>query len=201
MRPARGPADRPEIMAEFVLKVHDVDEAGKDFAFPVTRAWLARALADTEVSANDAAEDGRFEFRAQKQGADVMIHGHVHASLVADCARCLAEAPIDVDVEVGSLFTARSADLRPEPDEADLTPEDLEREFYTGDQIVLDDIVRENLLLEVPIKPLCDEECAGIPVPAEVAGPRDLRASGEGGVDPRFAPLLKLVGDETPTEE
>lgn len=188
-------------MAEFVLKVQDVDEAGKDFDFPVTRAWLARVLAGTDIGANEGAEDGRLTFRAQKQGADVIVHGHVRASLIAQCARCLADAPIDVDVDMASLFTARGGDLRPEPDEVELTPEDLEREFYSGDQIVLDDVVRENLLLEVPIKPLCDEACAGIPVPAEVAGPADLRASGEGGVDPRFAPLLKLVDRHESTEE
>lgn len=187
-------------MAEFVLKIQDIDEAGKDFDFPVTRAWLARVLADTDVKPNEDAAEGRLALRAHKQGADVVVQGRVSADLVTECARCLNDATIAVDVDVVSLFVARGAELRPEADELELTPEDLEREFYSGDQIVLDDVVRENLLLEVPIKPLCDEECQGIPVPAAVAGPADLRASSEGSVDPRFAPLLKLVG-KLPTEE
>ena len=188
-------------MAEFVLRVQDLDEAGKDYSFSVTRDWLARVLADTDVAAAEEADDGSLEFHAQKQGEDVVVHGRLKAHLVAECARCLSDAAIDVDMDFGGLFTARGANLRPEPDEVDLTPEDLEREFYSGDEIVLDDVVRENLLLEVPIKPLCDEACEGIEVPADVAGPDDLRASAEGGVDPRFAPLLKLVGQMKPTEE
>ena len=188
-------------MAEFVLKTQDLDEAGKDFTFPVTRAWLARVLSETDVQPNEDAPEGQLSFRAHKQGADVVVQGRVTADLVTECARCLDDATIAIDAELVSLFVARGAELRPEPDEVELTPEDLEREFYSGDEIVLDDVVRENLLLEVPIKPLCDEECTGIPVPAAVAGPADLRASAQGSVDPRFAPLLKLVGKLDPTEE
>jgi uncharacterized protein len=152
------------------------------------------------VRANGDAAEGRLVLHAHKQGTDIVLHGHVSAGLVVECSRCLGEAPIDVSVDVASLLTARSADLRPEPDELELTPEDLEREFYSGDHIVLDAVVRENLLLEVPIKPLCAEECPGIPVPADVAGPADLRTS-EGGVDPRFAPLMEMVGKLKSTEE
>lgn len=187
-------------MAEFVLNVQDIDEAGKEYDFPVTPAWLARALEDTDVDPSEDAGEGRLVMHAHRQGSDIVLHGHVTAGLVVECARCLGEAPVDVSVDVASLLTARSTELRPEPDEVDLTPEDLERDFYSGDEIVLDDVVRENLLLEVPIKPLCAEDCPGIPVPADVAGPSDIRAT-EDGVDPRLAPLKELVGKLAPTEE
>lgn len=188
-------------MAEFVLDVHDLGDAGKSYDFPVRRAWLVQVLAGTGVSAHPSAPEGHLAFRAHKQGADVLIHGHVTSTLVTECARCLEDAVIEVDADVTRLLTARGADFRPEPDEVELTPEDLDREFYDGERIVLDDAVRENLLLEVPIKPLCREDCAGIPVPASVAGPSDLRAAAGSGVDPRLAPLLSLVGKVRPTEE
>ena len=62
--------------------------------------------------------------------------------------------------------------------------------------------VREHLLLEVPMQLLCDDTCTGIEVPSEVSGPADLHAksNGENGVDPRLAPLMKLV-DKVSTEE
>lgn len=186
-------------MPEFVLNVHDLDEAGKSYDFPLRTAWLASALEGTDVRADASAPEGRFELTARKQGADVIVQGHLAASLVTACSRCLEDARIGVSTSVASLLTARGAGLRPEPDEVELTPEELDREFFTGDTIVLDAMVREHLLLEVPIQPLCSESCPGIPVPAAVAGPRDLRAGTE-GVDPRFAPLLKLVGKK-PAEE
>lgn len=188
-------------MPEFVFNVHDLDEAGKDFVFPVRPAWLASVLEDTEVRVDETAAEGRFTFHAQKQGADVVLHGHLTSTLVTDCGRCLEDARIPVSTAVGSLLTARAADLRPTADEVELSPEDLDREFFSGDEVVLDDIVREHLLLEVPIQPLCAEDCPGIAVPARVAGPSDLRGEGQGGIDPRLAPLLKLVGKKEPTEE
>lgn len=184
-------------MPELVLNVHDLDEGGKSYDFPLGRAWLDRALSGTAVSAD---ADGRFDLVARKQGADVVVLGHLVASLTTECGRCLEPAHIAVDAQVTSLLTARGPELRPDPDEVDLTPEELDREFFTGDTIVLDAVVREHLLLEVPIQPLCSDACTGIPVPADVAGPADLRTSATGGVDPRFAPLLKLVG-KTPAEE
>lgn len=188
-------------MSEFVLNVQDIDEAGKHYDFPLRPEWLADALRGTDVRVHEAAPVGRFAVRIHKQGADLVLQGRLTAGLAVECARCLGDARIDVATDVASLLTARAADLRPQPDELELTPEDLEREFYSGDQVVLDAFVRENLLLEVPIKPLCTEECPGIPVPDAVSGPAELRTSEEGSVDPRLAPLMEMVGKLKSTEE
>lgn len=187
-------------MPELVLNVHDLEEGAKSYDFPLRGEWLASALADTDVVADERAPEGRFELTAYKQGADVIVRGRLVASLATECSRCLEVARIGVDADVTSLLTARRPELRAVPGELELTPEDLDREFFTGDTIVLDEVVREHLLLEVPIQPLCSDACPGIPVPAEVAGPADLRDTGAASVDPRFAPLLKLVG-KTPAEE
>ncbi len=192
-------------MAEFVLDVHEISEAGKAYDFAVPRAWLASVLEGTGVLVAPGADEGRLTLRAHRQGEDVVIQGRVTSTLVAECARCLEEAIVAVDADISTLLTARGPKLRPTADLVELTPEDLEREFFTGDKIVLDDNVREHLLLEVPIKPLCREECEGIAVPASISGPADLnRVQGASaptdGVDPRLAPLLSLVG-KVPTEE
>ena len=208
-------------MAELVLNVQEIDETGKDYDFPVTHAWLATVLVDTDVAPREGEPEGHLSLHAHRQGMDVVLVGRLRASLTTPCARCLEAAAIDVDAELGALITARAPEpkppkpgvskptgpkrhekLRPVADELELTPEDLLRDFYSGDTIVLDDVVREHLLLEVPIQPLCSEDCPGIPVPATVAGPADLsRDPSAPGVDPRLAPLMNLVGKLKPTEE
>ncbi|MCB9597484.1 MAG: DUF177 domain-containing protein [Sandaracinaceae bacterium] len=164
------------------------------------REWLASVLEGTGVGAHADAPEGHLTVKAQTQGVDVLVYGRVSSTLVTECSRCLEDAVIPVDTEIACLLTARGADLRPVPDELELTPEDLDRDFFTGDRIVLDDAVRENLLLEVPIQPLCRETCEGIAVPESISGPADLRSAESPGVDPRLAPLLSLVG-KIPTEE
>ena len=182
---------------EFVLDVHEIDESGRDYAFALSREWLAAALAGTGVDAGGETA-GELALSAHKQGADVRLSGTLRAELVTECARCLGQAHVSVDASVVRLMTARGDHFRPEPDEAELTPEDLDRDFFSGERIVLDPIVREQLLLEVPIKPLCADDCTGIAVPRAVAGPVDLAADGS-GVDPRLAPLGELMKQLSPS--
>jgi uncharacterized protein len=178
-------------MPMFVLQVQDIDASGKDFHFEFDAAWLGQAVAGTGLRAGTG---GVLDVHAQRTGTDILVQGHVQTRVVAECVRCLADTPLDVDVSIASLLTARSAALRPEPDEVELTPEDLEHDFYSGSEIVLDSVVREHIILECPMQPLCADDCPGIAVPSHVRPPEGSVLDRETGVDPRLAPLLDLAG-------
>jgi len=187
-------------MATFQIKVQELDAGGKQYRFPITHAWLDESLQGRGehdlVLRPDPSFDGDFSLYAEKAGEDVVVRGTIRTRLLTECSRCLADAPIPVDTEVVALYTARGAGVRPVADADELTPEELDKEFYTGDTVVLDDLVRENVLLEVPMQPLCSESCEGLQVPEEIRGPADLTEAPvhEGKkVDPRLAPLLSLM--------
>jgi uncharacterized protein len=131
---------------------------------------------------------------AQRSGDDILVTGHIKGRIVAECIRCLEDAVIDVDTQLASLFTARGEGHRPKPEEEDLSPEELAREFYSGEDIVLDEVVRDAIILEVPMQPLCREDCPGIAVPDHVRPPADFgeRKSAD-GVDPRLSGLKALA--------
>lgn len=60
---------------------------------------------------------------------------------------------------------------------------------YNGDEVVLDPFVREWILLETPIFPLCSEACPGIhPVPVAYQAP----VESDPVLDPRLRPLLEI---------
>ncbi|MBW2719240.1 MAG: DUF177 domain-containing protein [Deltaproteobacteria bacterium] len=158
--------------------------------------WLASALADTELKAGT--KDGRFSVHAQRTGTDVLVQGHVEAEVAATCARCLADVAIDVDLALTALYSPEH--MRPQgSEEIDVRLDEVNREYYGGSEVVLDPMVRELLLLEVPMKPLCSESCAGIAVPEHLRPPEEVF----GGLvpDSRFAPLLKLKEALTKNEE
>lgn len=182
-------------MAEFEIKVTELDAGGKDYVFPIRSAWLAdelSTLGDAGTGLAAPAADGSFRCSAYMTGPDVIVRGQITGGLVAECSRCLGPAPIDVvDSEFAMLLCARGKGMRPPPGEEDLTPDELDREFYTGDLIVLDDAVREHLLLEVPMQPLCREDCPGLPIPESVRGPADLAADPE--VEAPVSPLAKAL--------
>jgi len=167
------------------------------------RDWLARSLADTDVrprTLRDAAEPaGRVTGRLSRSGHDIVVRARVTASVETPCVRCLEPASLEVDAELALLLepsaracrgqaarrSDRSARDREPNVERELTPADAARDVYDGETVVLDEFVREAILLEIPSFPLCRENCRGI-VPRQVE-PED---GGLGGrVDPRLAPL------------
>jgi uncharacterized metal-binding protein YceD (DUF177 family) len=76
--------------------------------------------------------------------------------------------------------------------EVDHDDDELSREEFSGHEIVLDTLIREYLVLETPMQPLCSEDCTGIALPKHVRPPEDVFGSSESKVDPRLAPLLRL---------
>ena len=186
-------------MSTFVLKIQDLDEAGKDWNFAIGTDWLTSALADTELSAG--AENGRLTVHAQRTGMDVLVQAHVEAELSATCARCLADVPIAVDLPLTALFSPEH--MRPHgsdaSEEIDVQLDEVNRDYYAGAEVVLDPMVREYLLLEAPMKPLCSDACEGIAIPDHLRPPAEV--FGDAAPDSRFAPLLKLKEALTKNEE
>jgi uncharacterized protein len=193
-------------MAEFVLHVPDIDEVGKDYTFELPRAWVDAQLADASLHADPKAASGSAQVHAQQNGVEFLVTGSLRAQLVTECVRCLGEAVVPVDVELAALYT-RGVDpahvgrskRKPEPLELDDEDDDLQRETFTGNDIVLDELVREHLVLEVPMQPLCSEDCQGIAVPEHLRPPADtFGAAGAGAIDPRLAPLQRLRDNVPP---
>lgn len=183
-------------MSAFVLQIQDLDESGRDWSFAIGTDWLASALADTELRAGS--REGRLGVHAQRNGLDVLVQGRIEAQLIATCARCLGEATIDVDLALAALFSPEH--MRPaNSDEIDVRLDEMNQDYYAGAQIVLDPMVREYLLLEAPMKPLCSDTCEGIAVPAHLRPPQEI--FGASAPDARFAPLLKLKEALTKNEE
>lgn len=127
---------------------------------------------DAEASADvvvEAMTDGK-----------VTATGMVAAPWVGECRRCLRPVRGEVEVEVQELF-----EPHPEPD--------AETYHLDGDRLDLEPMVRDAVLLALPLAPLCAAGCAG-PDPGEhpvVLEGEDV-AAGEVPVDPRWAALKEL---------
>lgn len=95
------------------------------------------------------------------EGDRYLIQGEVRGLLQLECGRCLASvisavvAPCAVDAL--PLSEQASAD-----EHGSLGRGDLDVTFYSGPVLNLDDLVREQLLLNVPMRPLCREGCLGL---------------------------------------
>lgn len=191
----------------FEYSIQDLQTAAvRDVDVPLPAEWLAQAFSDTELAPSPERE-GRVQMRLMMSGRDVVVRGRAQAPMVMPCGRCLEPAQVQLDAEltwvlspapaatVGAPAPKTSAAKpahkpRREPEEYQFTSEEADRDTYEGDQVVLDSLVREALLLEVPIFPLCSEACPGIAA-APTQEPADASVD-EQTVDPRLAPLMAI---------
>ena len=180
---------------EFTIRTLDLDAGGKDFSFAIRAPWIRGVLEDHEAKATD--RDGKVEVRASKSGTDVVVHGTLDASLTVPCARCLEPVDIDVHSDLSVIYVPGSKVKDAEAKgEVEYTLEDAEADTlpYDGETVVLDDLVRDELLLGVPMIPLCSEDCPGMsPAPGSDANAESEKKD----IDPRLAPLMAFRAKTT----
>lgn len=91
----------------------------------------------------------------------VELTGHLAANLTVVCDRCLAEYPLAVRTEVQLLFEVVAASAW-HVKEVEFSPDDLDCVLLDEPIIDLDDILRQQVYLALPMKKLCYEQCRGI---------------------------------------
>ena len=99
-------------------------------------------------------------FELHKDKEQFRLVGTVQGELEFDCSRCLEpfRLPIDASFDLRYL-PASEASTEPEREMAD---EDLETSYYRENQIDLNELLREQFYLALPMKPLCEEACRGL---------------------------------------
>lgn len=91
---------------------------------------------------------------------DIRIRGRVQGQFEQLCARCLDPVPETVDVPFDLIY--RPAGVDAESGEHAITEEETEIGYYEGSGLLLEDAIREQVLLTLPGRALCREDCQGL---------------------------------------
>jgi uncharacterized protein len=78
------------------------------------------------------------------------------------CARCLEPYPFASSSSFHLRFEPRPGTPKPENEEVEIPPNELDVEFYTERAIPVHWLALEQIQLSIPMKPLCDENCLGL---------------------------------------
>ena len=103
----------------------------------------------------------RVALHYMRSGEDLLFDGTLSADLAGQCARCLEEFPL----ALSRPFSWVLLPAGPQGTlgrETELNQEDLATSFYSGDQVDVSLLVREQFLLSLPSYPLCQETCKGL---------------------------------------
>ena len=99
---------------------------------------------------------------AERAGEEVRIAGSLNTTLDLACSRCLEPAKIAINKPFDLFFRQRDKDMFDEDAEVELDEADTRTAFFTGTQLVITDILREQILLALPMKALCTIDCKGL---------------------------------------
>jgi uncharacterized protein len=151
---------------------------------------------EPELRSEDSRLIGRpaLDLQATRDGDKVRLVGSVKATVEYDCDRCLTafSTPLDQSFDLLYMPALRPASAM---EEKELGGDDLSTAFYQDDVIDLDDLVREQIELALPMSRLCDDECRGLcPECGANLNEQQCDCFFE-RVDPRWAALKELKSD------
>ncbi len=151
-------------------------------------------------------EDMTLDVRYEAVTEGVLATGSVTAPLTGECARCLAPLTSTVTASFQELYLypddrpARANDRHDRHDKHhrhdhhDEPEEQADEELHlNGDLLDLEPVLRDAVVLALPMAPLCGDDCPGLcvecGVPLADAGPDH---GHENAIDPRWARLKQL---------
>jgi uncharacterized protein len=197
----------------FTIPVRDLEQNDQRRHWDVSPEWIAWAMAESEADSTPAA--GSLELYLKKNGREVLVKGEARAVVSMPCARTLE--PVDVSLVAPILLllaprkgaapgppgrTTKGGERRKRREtveESELSAEEAARDEYDGETVILDEFVREHLLLELPLFPVRSD----LPFAASTATdtPPGESAAAEKPLDPRLAPLAALASQMRRTDK
>jgi uncharacterized protein len=136
-------------------------------------------LDDLSLSSSRVLEGSEVEVRLALEALNdtsVTATGTIAAEWIGECRRCLATVEGSLETSVKEIFESR--------------PTEGETYRLDGDRLDLEPMVRDAVLLALPLAPLCQDACAGPEPDDHPLGSRD-----ESPPDDRWAALKELKFD------
>ncbi len=186
-----------------VVKVEEIGEEGLELDEPIDAKFLEDALAHQgEETGFHALHGAQLKATLRKVSGGVLLTGQFRADVSAPCKRCLAEASASLPVSFALNLLPRDLAPREESEYLDgderaerigsFRLQDADHEWFEGKTIELDPILREQVLLALPMNLVCTESCRGLcPVCGNNLNEKQCGCQRE-ALDPRWMALKNI---------
>src|ERR1019366_4673434 len=157
----------------------------------------AVGLGQEAEQVGNLATAGRAEVLHEHRGpkdivADIRLKGRFAGKFEVPCARCVEPVEIPLAADFDLIFRPAAADS--EAPERSITAPETEIGYYQKDSLLLEDVLREQVLLSLPVRTLCKPDCKGLcPHCGENRNQKECTCA-ERETDPKWAALGDLRG-------
>jgi uncharacterized protein len=144
------------------IKIEHIGESPRSLTItePATSFPALAAMVDS----GECAFTGpvRSEIQASREADQYRVDGHVSVPVSTSCSRCLKPLDFNVSSRFTIYFRRETFSNSQANDEVELEERDLISTSFSGDELDLFPEIGEQVALEIPVKPLCKEQCKGI---------------------------------------
>jgi uncharacterized protein len=140
------------------INVFLVPEEGQAFVFSEGDQWFRECFQGAERP-DFTLDKVDVKCLITKASGTVFIKGSLTAVIDIFCSRCIEKAKLSIGSDFFYTLMPAKAETR---EDLELKPEELEISYYQGDFIDLAPIICEQILLQIPMKVICREECRGL---------------------------------------
>ena len=137
------------------LRVEDIKETDRAVDFREEVVELNERLAGPNIADFQVGQPVRVHLSYYRCGSDLFFEGSMSAHLSGSCARCLGSFRIHLDHPFRFV-------LKPATDEEPDVDGDSAFGFYSGEEVDLTSRLYEELILGLPTRPLCADDCPGL---------------------------------------
>ena len=122
--------------------------------------------------------------------ADIRLRGDFKGRFEVPCARCVEPVEIPLEAEFDLIFRPVGADGGGA--ERAISAQETEIGYYQKDSLLLEDVLREQALLSLPVRTLCKPDCKGLCPRCGKNRNLETCSCEEGPADPRWEALSGL---------
>ncbi|MEU0070487.1 YceD family protein [Streptomyces sp. NPDC006332] len=137
----------------------------------------------------------KLELRLESVMEGVLVTGTARATAEGECVRCLEPLELKLEADFQEMFSYPDADDRgrPKAEPADDAEDDEDTLFIEDGLFDLEPVLRDAVVLALPMQPVCQEDCPGL---CAQCGARlaDDPGHHHDAVDIRWAALQGLAG-------
>lgn len=132
--------------------------------------------------------------KIERADSEILVRGTVMADIKLQCGRCMENFSTEENLSVEVVYHHIDEIRKDETHE--VRSEELDTGFYEGDELDINELMKEQILLNIPMKPLCSDECLGICMHCGTNLNKKKCDCVTDESDPRFSPLKELLKKE-----
>jgi uncharacterized protein len=142
------------------IPVDDIPQSPKEIAFCENIEDLNRLYRRSDHAEFGFPQALEVDLGYYRSGPEIFFTGYFRGEFSGCCGRCLENYNFTLNKDFAFVLTPAPA--KSERGAEELHSAELGLSYYSGDEIDLAPLIAEQVMLSLPTRPLCSEECSGL---------------------------------------